>query len=826
MPDPNAYTPSYDFSDFEASNPTSPKPGAELDIEFANIAQANGQAIDAIKDIRRSDGALRNGVVGPDQISAALSIGFTAQGQWQPDFNYSGGDGVIYQGIFYKALVDHRSTFENAPTGETTTFWERLFSLAAVNIEDDSISGTKLEAGAVSTRELADGGVSEGKIAASAVSEVKLAASLSDRLAAEFATLAAAQSYAPIAAPDYIRTAGYTTAGDGGGALYKKAASEPSHAGKFSITLGDGVTVVWYELAETTVRPNMLGASVNAGSDQNTALQAMFDMPVRDFYLPEGLWRSDSSLTRSGDTRMRGPGVLDFSNGNGGLLIAGSATQISDLANDVSRLSSTVELVDASTVSARDLICLFNPTDYSWSNHRDYYRQGEFIRVHSKTGNVIRLSGKTYDNYAAADMDVYKISGIKVDIDEIGFIDNASTATPALRIRFGDGVRLGANLRATASTYQALEIDRCYDSVIMAPSVFSNADAFTDKYCLVVANCQRFVIMAAQADGVSHAIAIGGGGDVCAVPTREGKIIGGVLTNASNSTAGDAHGILDYVEYNGCTLMNGAGCGGRNVSFVGCNIYGNDEATGFAVIGGEIIGGFLKFKGCNFISNGTGSTGGAGHVAITAVGPGNAGLGGMEGLKEDLTIVLENNTFDIPGSSTAALYYYDHSQNAASVTIIIDGVTVRGASQVGAVLRTRNFTSQAAIPCDGIVIDRVFGPVDMRLVDAHSSNTGLPMRLMEQTLTDAATCTSGQATASWPGQKPFRYLYPRLPRCVGATIASTDGSAKSAYGGRTLAPAQFSATVSGARMTGIALGGNFTAGDTVQLTGTWAVRDF
>lgn len=75
-----------------------------------------------------------------------------------------------------------------------------------------------------------------------------------------FGNLSAAAAFSPDVAPDYIRTAGYTTAGDKGGALYKKVASEPSHAGKFSITLSDSVTVVWYELAESVVTPQMFGA--------------------------------------------------------------------------------------------------------------------------------------------------------------------------------------------------------------------------------------------------------------------------------------------------------------------------------------------------------------------------------------------------------------------------------------------------------------------------------------------------------------------------------------------------------------------------------------
>jgi hypothetical protein len=102
-------------------------------------------------------------------------------------------------------------------------------------------------------------------------------ANVRDYLGADigFATRTAAAAYAPDAAPDFLRVAGYSAAGDGGGALYKKVAAEPTHAGKFSITLSDAVTVVWYELAEDAVKPRMFGTG-----DGATELQAAIDYAV------------------------------------------------------------------------------------------------------------------------------------------------------------------------------------------------------------------------------------------------------------------------------------------------------------------------------------------------------------------------------------------------------------------------------------------------------------------------------------------------------------------------------------------------------------------
>ncbi|EJT05690.1 right-handed parallel beta-helix repeat-containing protein [Rhizobium sp. CCGE 510] len=91
-----------------------------------------------------------------------------------------------------------------------------------------------------------------------------------------FATKAIAAAWTPSVAPDYIRTAGYTAAGDGGGALYKKVASAPAHQGKFSITLSGGGTV-WFELAESVVTPQMFGALCDGASNDGPAMQAALD---------------------------------------------------------------------------------------------------------------------------------------------------------------------------------------------------------------------------------------------------------------------------------------------------------------------------------------------------------------------------------------------------------------------------------------------------------------------------------------------------------------------------------------------------------------------
>lgn len=63
MSNPTPYEPGYEYSGVE------PIPGNQLDNDFANLQRTTDETIAALADIRRSDGALNNGVVTSDSLS-------------------------------------------------------------------------------------------------------------------------------------------------------------------------------------------------------------------------------------------------------------------------------------------------------------------------------------------------------------------------------------------------------------------------------------------------------------------------------------------------------------------------------------------------------------------------------------------------------------------------------------------------------------------------------------------------------------------------------------------------------------------------------------
>lgn len=103
MADPTTFEVSYSFAGYQAMNPADPLPAMPLDTQFADIALSITETVEALKDIRREDGELANGIVGPDQLSPALNLGFRPRGQWAEGVEYNTGDSVYHDDNFYTA---------------------------------------------------------------------------------------------------------------------------------------------------------------------------------------------------------------------------------------------------------------------------------------------------------------------------------------------------------------------------------------------------------------------------------------------------------------------------------------------------------------------------------------------------------------------------------------------------------------------------------------------------------------------------------------------------------------------------------------------------
>jgi hypothetical protein len=73
MANPTPYTPQTSFAAFQANNPTGPLPAMALDTELTYIKTSIASLVSALEDVRRSDGALNNGIVTAFSLGAGLT---------------------------------------------------------------------------------------------------------------------------------------------------------------------------------------------------------------------------------------------------------------------------------------------------------------------------------------------------------------------------------------------------------------------------------------------------------------------------------------------------------------------------------------------------------------------------------------------------------------------------------------------------------------------------------------------------------------------------------------------------------------------------------
>ncbi|MEM7506152.1 MAG: hypothetical protein AAF415_05355 [Pseudomonadota bacterium] len=112
----------------------------------------------------------------------------------------------------------------------------------------------------------------------------------------DFDTFADAAAAVPTG--DFLRTAGFTSPGDGGGALYARVATDPGHGG----VLQTADNAFW-DLAELRVTPFMFGATGNGSTNDGVALQAFFDFlgtNIRILGDFSGEWGTSQTLSITG----------------------------------------------------------------------------------------------------------------------------------------------------------------------------------------------------------------------------------------------------------------------------------------------------------------------------------------------------------------------------------------------------------------------------------------------------------------------------------------------------------------------------------------------
>src|SRR5699024_9889784 len=146
---------------------------------------------------------------------------------------------------------------------------------------------------------------------------------------------------------------------------------------------------------------------------------------------------------------------------------------------------------------------LSNPTDFSYSSARFYYRAGEFVRVSRIDGNTVHLTKPVYDTYAAASIDLYRMDPIRCGVSNMTI--RCTPNQSGIKVSFGTDLRFN-NLEMSGSYVTHLSLSRCYNVDIDHVKAF-DATPLTGShghYGITIANCQRVRLNSVDLETTRH----------------------------------------------------------------------------------------------------------------------------------------------------------------------------------------------------------------------------------------------------------------------------------------------------------------------------------
>lgn len=409
-------------------------------------------------------------------------------------------------------------------------------------------------------------------------------------------------------------------------------------------------------IPEDTVSVRQFGAKGDGITDDTAAFVAAISSG-KAVYVPTGNYRINKVITLANDLIMYGDGngsVLDWSDSvltGHAFNITGSFTQIAQI-KDASIGDNKIVFTSEHGLKISDVFCIANPTDYSWSLRRPYYRAGEMCEVVGVDGLTVFVSDKLNDSYKGADVNAYRMNSRNVVLRN--FKVKAETPFDAHSAQllhiYACKNPVVENITAENVTggYSTIVFQKCFGVRGTNLHVYLRGTNSND-HGLSINNCQRVLVEGGSFYGRRHGIAIGGTGgeDGWSVINRDVKIVNATISSLDQYSA-DMHGCSEYVEYDGCKIQNGADFSGSNNSYINCEI--TSRQNGVCIYGAEILGGAMRIENC-FLK----STANPRLVKRGFIDFGGNSNAISKKVKRDLTIVIKNCKLDLknvyaPGS--------------------------------------------------------------------------------------------------------------------------------------------------------------------------------
>jgi hypothetical protein len=405
------------------------------------------------------------------------------------------------------------------------------------------------------------------------------------------------------------------------------------------------------------------GAKGDGVTDDTNAIQAALNSGNKMIYVPAGSYKLSSNLSVPQGVSIKGDGqgvtifdasTMDYTTLPAGSSIIGVAEitpiAIPDLASDASINDKEITLASAPSVEVGDIILIYNPTDGSWLNNRDYYRAGEYLKVSAVVGSTLRFEGSVVDDYAVADVDLYKM-----DMGYCSMTSFTIKCNPNAQGSSTRGLTLNdckhsvvRDVEVITAPYIGIGLRRCFDVTADNCRASDNfEDEFGGEYGLAVSNSTYVTVKDCHLCSQRHGLTTGGGDGIGKVTNRFLNYVNNHISTEGGVQALDVHGNSEYVNISNNIIDGGIDFGGDYINI------SNNTLMGKTVNGSVIY--FTELKGF--------------HLSIT----GNT-------IKSDYQDSNRGNLIDCGGNSSA----FDADATRGGILQISDNTLIYDAPLSGA----------------------------------------------------------------------------------------------------------------------------------------------
>lgn len=351
----------------------------------------------------------------------------------------------------------------------------------------------------------------------------------------------------------------------------------------------------WVRLDQSLLAPEMAGAVFDGSDDApswNALAQAMQPhTKITSLHLG-GTTTCASEVLFSKHVNFDLPNIT-VNMTAGDFKVVGSLTTMSAvLSNNAKKGDLSVSVNDESGFSPGDLIIIQNNDDFSFSAHRAYYHDGEFIEVRDISAGEVHFKTGLKAYYSTSDSIVfYKLTPINLTIRGLNISGDGADRLCYLDLIKDIDIK---EFSVVGGVNAALQLRRCFGGVVEGRFKHTGP-ASGLNYGISIANSQDVCVDNSSAYGTRHGVSTGGFDGDGAVPCRGLRIKRSKVASIDSHGA-DIHGNAEDCYYIDCDISNGTGIGGKNCGVRGGTVSVPDGYGQTTLMVTELVGGVISFE--------------------------------------------------------------------------------------------------------------------------------------------------------------------------------------------------------------------------------------